>query len=231
MPVDNSFGFSISATGGITADAQYPVYKILQQGTATLGGWVNTSVVQIPVSVPVSAMPIFAVKLPVLASGNPVVCMYSMQGDDTTLTRVDLHGIWKSLAAPESYQVPWVLAAPVWHDPPAKSAYGLEVYDGSGRMTFSSDANYLKIKAVSQSIIGATISHPAVAGDRYVAINSMIGYKWLNEGSEYGVVYIGGMKNISSTSIGLDWNLYWSGNPFANSGERTNTATVMVCEL
>ncbi|MGL4678618.1 MAG: hypothetical protein ACRCWC_04460, partial [Plesiomonas shigelloides] len=149
--------------------------------------------------------------------------------DSDNLTRIDLHGVWKSLAAPETYQVPWVLAAPVWHEPPPKSEYGLEVYDGNGRITFSSDADYLLIRSVQTATIGTAINHPAVQKDRYIAINSTVGWRWYNQ--SFGVVDIGGVRNLSSTSVLLDWNTYWSGNPFYNSGSVINPVTVMVCDV
>lgn len=231
----SDYGFEIkNSSGQIVADANFPVYTVIQSGTFNTGGIANVSSytdVYFSKIIDISKMPQFFMELPkdVNGYGPPTICVHSYLVTGTSIIGVRIHSYFFSGTPSGLYSVNYLVAVPVSADDSGSGDYGIIAYDKYGNETFSSGKRLVTIKAISTLNVNELLNHPEIIGTRYVAIAGLGGIK-LTIGQYYTYVFYVGVRHNSDTSVVLDWNLAsFTSTPL--NAEQNIPISVIVAEL
>lgn len=217
----NDYGFQIlNLNGQVIADSNFSIYTPIQYGTFTVGSYTPLQTIDIyfQTAIPFSKMPQFFMQIPMDGS---ILSLQTYIMSEDSIVGVKILGY----SYTGSYNVNYVVAAPVSAIDVLTENYGIIAYDSNGLTTFASTKKMMLVNAVGSLIPGETLNHSVLTGERYVAIAGIAGIKIYNE-----LVAFGGIKSNNDTSVSLDWNIALQ-RPYANNALCPIRTGVIIAEL
>lgn len=235
----STYNFEIlNAASEVIADGNYPVYTILEYGSAKFNSSVkqtydgnkqyytrdDTCTITFQNPIPLAALPMVFIEAPGYMERSVTILSYN--GTDTHIESVIILGSDNLAITPANqlfdYELPYnsdpnfnyLIAAPISYANTIIPDYGLVIYDENGKMTFNSAAKLLNIKYMGSFNSSSVIAHPTITGKRYVSLTRIPSQFIDGKGGSGGGYaepannYFGGFKAKGTGTIEHAWNYY-----------------------
>lgn len=230
----SDYGFEVkNAAGQVVADATYPVYALQSSGSFTVGGPTQFSQTVVPLNIDLNTMPTMLLNIQV---GRAAVCFRGFTVSGTTITGATFHAYSTS-----PFSVDYIVAVPASVAPITSGEYGIAVYDQNSKLTFHTGQRLVYVRQISTITEGATITHPALLGTRYIGMTSITGAKQTGiyyRIDPYGQIiwyagqdWLAGISSTSSTSLSGAWSLFADNTVSRDSFTAYPPAQIVICEL